>query len=710
MSEFGGAGSGLGLTFTAEPYKAANGTYYPNYSYGYGVRWVSSWTFKPDPPAKAAPLSKGSITSAPEQTAAVPTKKPKPVLGSTQTKANAGDTVPIVFAFRINGIGGTWVQPSLVKTAYALFEPLNLFAVSQGEIAGMYDLTRMWCGNRNLTYGFNFTFSVTQDYVTAVDGEASPNVCPLYYSKAPSIGRIFCDYDAYSFVGNTLTASGGTVRRPDIVNNYYYYGEITKGTGDTDNSVIRYNNTVIEVFDSATGNDVTAAYWAYLGINPVGTYSYANAKYSGGTIIGGWGVGYYRDVVGSSSSLVSPTGAVPYSTGPVVFNYGSGTVINQINPALPADSGTLWGVSQTWKISPYVNPASPPVTEDFTNYSDVTWLTVYGYLWDPNVDNYYDPAAPVDIPTEFKQLSVWYNFGVKVDLYSAGLIGGVYLNSSSRYFVDLAMYLFTLMKRANGILTDSLAAPIDVLTLPYFASFHYSEQLFFNGIVDQSINVIEYISQIAPFFFLSFISSGGQYAFRAAVPLGLVGGFPVIDVTPQDTTYMITFTEDIILPGSFQKKYFSSEDRRSISVSVLWRDADPATVSKQQTTVIRYPETASDAPTVQFDMTDFCCTQAHAVKYAKYELARRRYSTHSISFATQLGNLTGYDVTDIIKVERQRINSRGDNRTEIEYYQITKLSHTGEGATLVEAAQFPLNASDIYTINNEIVNGTFTIT
>jgi hypothetical protein len=109
-------------------------------------------------------------------------------------------------------------------------------------------------------------------------------------------------------------------------------------------------------------------------------------------------------------------------------------------------------------------------------------------------------------------------------------------------------------------------------------------------------------------------------------------------------------------------------------------------------------------------MTDFCTTSAHAAKYAKYELARRRYSTHAISFATQLDDIFVLEPTEIIKVQRQRINSTGDNRTEIGHYQITKITHTGEGVTLVEASYFPLNASNIYTINNEIVNGTFTIT
>lgn len=695
--------SGKGSDFTSEPYKQGDGTWYPTYSYGYGSRWVSGWSFQPDKSATANSQSTGDSEKV------VVTKKPKPVLGATQAVAEAGDTIPIVFGIRVNNIGGIWVQPALVKTGSTAFVSVNVFAISQGYVPDSLTADDIWVGNRNMKYAIDASPLIALNYVDSATSQAAPSVCPLSFSSAGS-NRIFCDYDVFSFAGNTLTTSGGTVRRPDIENNYYYLSEFTKGEGDLDNSVIRYNNSDIEVYDSLTGNDVTAAYWSYLGINPVGTYSYANAKYSGSTIIGGWDLATVRNVVGSVASLASPTGAVPYSTGPVVFNYGTGTLNKQINTSLPADTGTLYGVVQEWRVSPYQTPTSPPTTKDFTNYSDVTWLSIQKDLWDPNSNNTYVPFAAENIPTDFKQLSVFFLAGVEVDLYSVGLVGGVYLHGPSSSFVDLAMYMFTLMKRANGISTDSLAAPIDTDNMSYLSSFNDTEGMFFNGIIDQSVNVIEYITKTAPCFFLSFISSGGQYKLNPSLPTAIVSSNVTIDTGSQASTTYIVFDESTILPGSFQKKYFNAEERRPVCISVLWRDADPANVSQQRTSTVRYPETASDAPTVQFDMTDFCTTSAHAAKYAKYELARRRYSTHAISFATQLDDIFVLEPTEIIKVQRQRINSTGDNRTEIGHYQITKITHTGEGVTLVEASYFPLNASNIYTINNEIVNGTFTIT
>lgn len=703
--------------FSVQSVKGSGGTWQPEYSYGYGAKWLSGWSFKPDKPpccANSQPKAPTPAEITPEQQ--ITTKKPKPALGASQARAKAGDTVPIVFGYRQTvgsgaTIGGVWVQPALVKTGSIVVNNIQLFALSQGELWSWPDDTKKWVGNRCFKYSPYLDNNITYyDYLSSAASEASPNTCPLFMSTTAGLKKFFCDYDVFSFQGNLLTTSGGTVRQPDIANNYHTLYELTKGTGDTNNSVIRYNNSVIEVYDSLTGNDVTAAYWSYLGINPAVTFSYINAVYSGGTITGGRDVGTATGVIGSVSSWTAPTGAVPYSTGPVNFKYGNGTLIKQINAGLPADTGTLYGVLQEWRITPTSTPETPASTKDFTNYSDITWMSVQADLFDPNNGDNYDSTLPEDVPTDFRQLSVFFEYCVSVDLYSVGLVGGVYFQSPSNQFVDLAMYMFTLMKRANGINTDSLAAPINTSNLTSLANFNYAEELFFNGIVDQAVNVIEYLSQTAPYFLLSFISAGGQYSLKFGLPVYLTGGFYRIDDTAQTSTVFGTFNESIILPGSFQKKYFNSDEQRPICVSVIWSESNPEVVGKQNTTIVRYPETPIDAPTVQFDMSDFCTSKAHAVKYAKLELARRRYSTHAISFATQLGVLVGFEPTDIIKVERQRINSRGDNRTETGIYQITKLTHTTDGVTLVEAAYFPLNASDKFAINDDIVNGTFVVT
>ena len=154
--------------------------------------------------------------------------------------------------------------------------------------------------------------------------------------------------------------------------------------------------------------------------------------------------------------------------------------------------------------------------------------------------------------------------------------------------------------------------------------------------------------------------------------------------------------------------YFNLDERRNIRVSLLWREADPLIIGIQRTTSIRYTATVSDAPIVQYDMTDFCTSATHATIYGKYELARRKYSTHSISLQTPLLP-DALKPTDIIKVERQRVNSAGDSRTEIDHYQVTDIKHETFGITSITAEHFPLNVSNISIISDEILNGSFEV-
>lgn len=259
------------------------------------------------------------------------------------------------------------------------------------------------------------------------------------------------------------------------------------------------------------------------------------------------------------------------------------------------------------------------------------------------------------------------------------------------------------MKRASGATTDPLSAPIDVSNLQTLATFCTNTGLLFNGIVEQSVNVIDYISSIAPFFLMSFVSSNGRYSLQPLLPLTAGNQIKTTAITP-----VLTFTEDDILPGSFQKEYIDADERRPVNVSLTWREADPVVIGIQRTTTVRYPGTDNNAPTQQFDMTDFCTSAAHATVYGKYELARRKFSTHMISFNTPLLT-TSLLPTQIIKIERQRVNSRGDDRQEIEWYQVTDVKHNSAGVTTISAAQFPVDGSDIAKISDEVVNGTFEV-
>ena len=660
---------------------------------GFGVLpfgWNDQYRVAKVATAKPEPAAPVGTTSTRSDAAIQKSKKPQTEIGKQQVISQAGDTVPIVFCKRSGGVGGTWVQPPMVKTGSINFVGQFLYAITQGQMVSSPVKHYAWVGNSNINFlpGAG-SITLTHYYSSAATMAATPNTCPI------TSGTIFCDLDSYSFIQPLQGTSGYTERLPDLSEFYNVYSEITRGEGDTTNSVIVIPAASIGVYDNATGSDVTSGYWSYLGINPATTNLVLNAV-SNLPGDGGRAVGTIIRLPATGWDPPDPNYFTNYgATGPISVIYGSGTVNNQWDTGSPASTGTLTGVQGEWQLSPYANPASPPSTADYTDFADITFLQVVG--------NIYDPPDSGSYPTTTRQISLFYENGTTVDLYSGGLISGNYATGASNQFVDLAMYLFTLMKRASGATTDPLSAPIDVSNLQALATFCTNTGLFFNGIIEQSVNVINYISSTAPFFLMSFISSNGRYSLQPLLPLTTGNQIKTTALTP-----VLTFTEDEIIPGSFEKQYIDADERRAVNISLTWREADPLIIGIQRTTTVRYPGTDSNAPTQQFDMTDFCTSAAHAAIYGKYELARRKFSTHTISFTTPLLT-TNLLPTQIIKIQRQRINSRGDNRQEIEWYQVTDVKHSSAGITGISAAQFPVDGSDIAKISNEVVNGTFEV-
>ena len=615
-------------------------------------------------------------------------KKPQPDISKEQTVATAGDTVPIVFCKRVSNAGGTWMQPPMIKTGSNNFVGSFLYVISQGEMASSPAKHYAWVGNRNIKFLPDQTITLTHYYETVATLEAATNTCPI------NSGNIYCGLNTYSYLEPLEKVGTVTQRLPDFVNFYNRVRNITRGTGDTTNAVLKTSFANFTAFDNATGTDVTALVLTALGItSPSTTFNYWNLNF---TTNSGIAVGTIRTF--PSSGLTAPDAAAWTSlglTGAPTFVYENVALVNPYNPALPASTGTLDGIQREFFLSEYADPAAPPGTADYTNFADITFLEINGDIYDPPSDGSY--------PTTTRQICLYYENGVNVDLYSGGLVSGQYAVGPSNQFVDFAMLLFTQLKRANGSATFDIAMPINVTNMQNLATFANQYGLHFNGMLEQSVNVIDYISSTAPFFLLSFISVGGQYRLEPLLPLNGSYAIQTTAITP-----VIVFDEDNILPGSYSKVYFNLDERRNVRVSLLWREADPLIIGIQRTTSIRYTTTATDAPIVQYDMTDFCTSATHATMYGKYELARRKYSTHSISLQTPLLTVA-LKPTDIIKVERQRVNSAGNNRTEIDYYQVTDIKHETFGITSITAEHFPLNVSDISIISDEILNGSFEV-
>jgi hypothetical protein len=640
--------------------------------------------FQAPPQEKAKPARAGNKLD----DSLLTSKKPSADIDKAQRIGTPGETIPIVFGKRANSIGGVWIQPPLVKAGTKLFVGSFLYPVSQGEIVSAPVKYRAWVGLRSLAFLADQTITLQHDYATAASLAAAPSVCPIGGST------LFCGVETFSYLEPLYKAEVDfTQTRAVSYEVYVGQRQITRGTGDTSNTVFIETAGDVQVFNSDTGADITATWLAYTGYSPSLKFlNNHNSVTGGGNTVGTITdfvalFGYGAPDPATATALGIPSGAK------AIFQETVSIVDTQYNPSLPASTGTLLGTQNEFIDTPYADPASTP-TANNSAYADITFLRIEGDI--------YDPPSEGSFPTTTKQIFIYYEQGVKVDLYSGGLVGGVYPRGASNQLVDLVMYLFTIYKQADGAATADIASPIFVGNLTSIAAFCDEYDLYFNGVLDETVNIIDIAATLAPYFLLSFLSLGGQYRFEPLLPL-TGNSIKLTALTPA-----ATFTEDEILPGSFSKLFRAVSDRQDFIAVMLYREANPSEIGIQRTKQVAFTTTALDAPVEQFDMTDFCASADHAAIYAKYELSKRKFSTHSISFQTALIT-TGLKPTDVIKIQRQRITSRGDNRTEIEWYQITGISYGTDGGSTIEAEHFPVSGSDIAEISNSIVNGSFRV-
>ena len=613
-------------------------------------------------------------------------KAPAGNLDKQQRIAQAGETVPIVFAKRASNKGGVWVAPPLLKTGSANFVPSLLFSISQGKISSTPDPVNLWSGLNNQKLKLNSSITLSHVYKTNAELVATPT-CPI------AGDGLYCGVESYSYLDPVISGAAvddvSRVRFPPRKDYYFGFRIISRGTGDTDNSVFV---ATTKVFDNSTGNDVTSAYFSAIGAtNTPGTF---NTTFDQTAALQ---VGDIVDYI-AEAGYTAPTSAfssIGDGSGSFTFEYKCTSQNTQYVSGDPADSPySLTGVQAEVVASIYADPDTSTIS-NFTNYADITFLKIVGSVF----------GAPESgtLPEGAKQVYIFYDEGIEVDLYSAGLSGGSYTVGASNQLVDLAMHLFKLLKRVDGANTASIAAPMNTSNMQAIASFCTNYDILFNGIISSRVNVIEYLTSLAPCFLLSLVNLGGQYQFRTLLP---TNGSNQIDGT--GLTPVATFNKDNILLGSFQKTYIPSEDRRDFVVSVAYREAESNSIGTERTVNVRFSTTAADAPIEQFDLSEFCGIRDHAVVFAKHELSRRKRSTHSISFQTPLltNNLAP---TDVIKIVRERISSAGDNRSGSEFYQVTKINHSSAGVSTVEAVHFPVDGSNVSLISDDVLNGSFTI-
>ena len=303
-------------------------------------------------------------------------------------------------------------------------------------------------------------------------------------------------------------------------------------------------------------------------------------------------------------------------------------------------------------------------------------------------------AFSVTIPAGFDQWNRQVHCFIRGGIYVSRLLDSV--TGPSNNVADLLLYLLRNSSRVPEAMIDTATSFLAA------ATFTNANGFFFNGVVGESTNLRDWIGSTLQYFLLRQARIGGKEALKPLVPTNSNGTIKTTAVT-----WAFTFTEEHIIPGSFEITYTPLANRKPFCAVMLWRQQDDLGIPVMRNTEVRYTGTAVDGPYEQHDLSKFCSTENHAVKVGAYILSKRKHVTHRV----QLGvKPDAFNPTlaagDLVRVRLERVVSTGAASLHDFLYEVDRIGKSITGEVRLELTHFPVDASLASIVAQEVAGAT----
>lgn len=298
-------------------------------------------------------------------------------------------------------------------------------------------------------------------------------------------------------------------------------------------------------------------------------------------------------------------------------------------------------------------------------------------------------AFSVTIPAGFDQWNRQVHCFIRGGIYVPRLLDSV--TGPSNNVADLLLYLLRNSSRVPE-------AMIDTTSLLAAATFTNVNGFWFNGVVSESTNLRDWIGSTLQYFLLRQARIGGKEALKPLVQTNANG-----TVKTTAVTWAFTFTEEHVIPESFDIIYTPLADRKPFCAVMLWRQQDDLGIPVMRTTEVRYTGTAPDGPFEQHDLSSFCSSENHAVKVGAYILSKRNHVTHRL----QLGvKPDAFNPTlaagDLVRVRLERTPSTGASSLHDYLYEVDRIGKSLAGEVRLDLTHFPVDANLASVVAQEV--------
>jgi hypothetical protein len=349
--------------------------------------------------------------------------------------------------------------------------------------------------------------------------------------------------------------------------------------------------------------------------------------------------------------------------GGVTYNYGTGTYPASVN-SVKQSRNTGGGTTE--------KPEAPTYCGTGGTYAGLSTM-----------------AFTVTIPSGFDQWNRQVHCFIRGGIYVPRLLDSVV--GPSNNVADLLLYLLRNSSRVPE-------AMIDTTSFLAAATFTNVNGFWFNGVVSESTNLRDWIGSTLQYFLLRQARVGGKEALKPLVQTNANGTIKTAAVT-----WAFTFTEEHVIPESFDIIYTPLADRKPFCAVMLWRQQDDLGIPVMRTTEVRYTGTAPDGPFEQHDLSGFCSSENHAVKVGAYILSKRNHVTHRL----QLGvKPDAFNPTlaagDLVRVRLERTPSTGASSLHDYLYEVDRIGKSLAGEVRLDLTYFPVDDNKASVVAQEV--------
>lgn len=261
----------------------------------------------------------------------------------------------------------------------------------------------------------------------------------------------------------------------------------------------------------------------------------------------------------------------------------------------------------------------------------------------------------------------------------------------SNNVADLLRYLLSSSSRVPD-------AQVDTASFLAAATFTNVNGFWFNGSINASTNLRDWINNTLKYFLLRLARAGGKEALTPLLPTNNDG---TIKTTAVDWEF--AFTEEHIIPDSFEIDYTPLSDRKPFAVMMLWRQQDELGIPLMRTAEVRYTGTAINGPFEQHDLSNFCASENHAVKVGTYILSKRNHITHRLRISVKPDS---YNPTlaagDRVRVRLERTPSTGAASVHDYLYEVDRIGKSMSGEVSLELTHFPIDDTFASVVAKEV--------